>query len=74
MLAPRACANGITDPEAVPAYLLEAAAGVMPRTTDCTHRIRLAAFETLRGLVEPIGLPGLTSDNRSSRTAFNSDL
>jgi hypothetical protein len=28
-----------------------------------THRIRLAALEALRGLVEPIGLSGLRSGN-----------
>ena len=60
--------------EVVPAYLQKADTGSRLRAVNCIHRRRLAAFEALRGLVEPIGFSGLRSDIWSSRTAFNSDL
>jgi hypothetical protein len=53
------CANGIADPEAVPAYVLKANADSRLRAVNQPHRTRPAVFKAIRGLTEPIDLSGL---------------
>ena len=67
-------ATEIADSEVAAAQVPKADADSKLRAVNYTNRRRLATFEAIRGLVEPIAPSGLRSGIRSSRTAFNSDL